>query len=45
MKKLWGRIKNTFEGLAKDQSGIGVVEIILILVKIFTGKSVCISCI
>jgi uncharacterized BrkB/YihY/UPF0761 family membrane protein len=32
MKKLFRRIIDTFKGLAKDQSGIGVVEIILILV-------------
>lgn len=45
MKKLYRRIMDTLKGLAQDQSGIGVVEIILILVKIFTGKSVCILCI
>lgn len=45
MKKMLHRIKDTFKGLMQDQSGIGVVEIILILVKIFTGKSVCILCI
>ncbi len=45
MKKMFQRIKDTLKGLAQDQSGIGVVEIILILVKIFTGKSVCILCI
>ena len=45
MKKRLQKIKDTIKGLAEDQSGIGVVEIILILVKIFTGKSVCISCI
>ena len=45
MKRMLHRIKDTFKGLMEDQSGIGVVEIILILVKIFTGKSVCISCI
>lgn len=45
MKKMLHRIKDTLQGLMQDQSGIGVVEIILILVKIFTGKSVCISCI
>ena len=32
MKKLFQRIKDTLKGLAQDQSGIGVVEIILILV-------------
>lgn len=32
MKKLWYRIKATFEGFQQDQRGIGVVEIILILV-------------
>ncbi|MBO7650571.1 MAG: hypothetical protein K6F26_06940 [Lachnospiraceae bacterium] len=32
MKKLFRRIIDTLKGLAKDQSGIGVVEIILILV-------------
>ncbi len=45
MKKMLHRIKDTLQGLMQDQSGIGVVEIILILVKIFTGKSVCILCI
>lgn len=45
MKKRLQKIKDTIKGLAEDQSGIGVVEIILILVKIFTGKSVCILCI
>lgn len=45
MKKRLQKIKDTFKGLMEDQSGIGVVEIILILVKIFTGKSVCILCI
>ena len=32
MKKLFRRIIDTLKGLAKNQSGIGVVEIILILV-------------
>ena len=32
MKKLFRRIIDTLKGLAQDQSGIGVVEIILILV-------------
>lgn len=32
MKKMLHRIKDTFKGLMQDQSGIGVVEIILILV-------------
>ena len=32
MKKLFRRIMDTLKGLAQDQSGIGVVEIILILV-------------
>lgn len=32
MKKMFQRIKDTLKGLAQDQSGIGVVEIILILV-------------
>ncbi len=32
MKKLWYRIKQTYEGFQQDQRGIGVVEIILILV-------------
>ena len=32
MKKTFQRIKDTLKGLAQDQSGIGVVEIILILV-------------
>lgn len=32
MKKMLHRIKDTFKGLMEDQSGIGVVEIILILV-------------
>ncbi|MBO4695972.1 MAG: hypothetical protein J5643_01675 [Lachnospiraceae bacterium] len=32
MKKRLQKIKDTFRGFAEDQSGIGVVEIILILV-------------
>ncbi|MBO4324223.1 MAG: hypothetical protein J5845_02320 [Lachnospiraceae bacterium] len=32
MKKRLQTIKDTFKGLMEDQSGIGVVEIILILV-------------
>ncbi len=32
MKKRLQKIKDTIKGLAEDQSGIGVVEIILILV-------------
>ena len=32
MKKMLHRIKDTLQGLMQDQSGIGVVEIILILV-------------
>lgn len=32
MKKRLQRIKETFRGFTEDQSGIGVVEIILILV-------------
>jgi Flp pilus assembly pilin Flp len=32
MKKLFRQIIDTLRGFAKDQSGIGVVEIILILV-------------
>lgn len=32
MKRMLHRIKDTFKGLMEDQSGIGVVEIILILV-------------
>ena len=32
MKKRLQKIKDTFKGLMEDQSGIGVVEIILILV-------------
>ncbi|MBO4399018.1 MAG: hypothetical protein J5795_02690 [Lachnospiraceae bacterium] len=32
MKKMYLKIRDTLKGLAKDQSGIGVVEIILILV-------------
>lgn len=45
MKKRLQKMKEIIKQIAKDQSGIGVVEVILILVKIFTGKSVCISCI
>ena len=40
MKKTFQRIKDTLKGLAQDQSGIGVVEIILILVNKFTGNTV-----
>lgn len=32
MKKLWNRIKETMKSFQEDQRGIGVVEIILILV-------------
>lgn len=45
MKRLFRKIREVVDSFREDQSGIGVVEIILILVKIFTGKSVCISCI
>lgn len=45
MKRFWGKVKEVMDSFREDQSGIGVVEIILILVKIFTGKSVCILCI
>ena len=42
MKRIWNRIKECL----KDESGIGVVEIILILVAIFThDKSVYKTCI
>ena len=40
MKKMLHRIKDTFKGLMEDQSGIGVVEIILILGNNFTGNTV-----
>ena len=45
MKRLIMKMKEIAESFKEDQQGIGVVEIILILVKIFTGKSVCILCI
>lgn len=41
MKKRLQKIKDTFKGLMEDQSGIGVVEIILILVNIFTENTGC----
>lgn len=41
MKKMLHRIKDTLQGLMQDQSGIGVVEIILILVNIFTENTGC----
>ena len=45
MKKLMWKLKTVMEGFKEDQQGIGVIEVVLILVEIFTGKSVCISCI
>lgn len=45
MKRLFRKIREVVDSFREDQSGIGVVEIILILVKIFTGKPVCILCI
>ena len=36
MKKMLHRIKDTLQGLMQDQSGIGVVEIILILVVLIS---------
>lgn len=46
MKKLMWKLKNVLESFKEDQQGIGVIEVVLILVvKIFTGKSVCILCI
>ena len=41
MKKRLQKIKDTIKGLAEGQSGIGVVEIILILVNIFTENTGC----
>ncbi len=45
MKKLLWKLKQVTESLKEDQQGIGVIEVVLILVEIFTGKSVCILCI
>ena len=32
MKRFWGKVKEVMDSFREDQSGIGVVEIILILV-------------
>ena len=45
MKKLVWKLKNVLESFKEDQQGIGVIEVVLILVEIFTGKPVCILCI
>lgn len=45
MKRLLWKLKNLAESFKEDQQGIGVIEVVLILVEIFTGKSVCILCI
>ena len=45
MRAIMNEVKDVAESFREDQRGIGVVEIILILVKIFTGKPVCILCI
>lgn len=45
MKKLLWKLKQVTESLKEDQQGIGVIEVVLILVEIFTGKSVRILCI
>lgn len=34
--KLWNRIRCKMAGLWADESGMGVVEVILIIVEIFT---------
>ena len=31
MKRFWGKVKEVMDSFREDQSGIGVVEIILIL--------------
>ena len=45
MKRLMWKLKNVLESFKEDQQGIGVIEVVSILVEIFTGKSVCILCI
>ena len=40
MKKLLWKLKNVLESFKEDQQGIGVIEVVLILVDIFTGKAV-----
>ena len=41
MKRFWGKVKEVMDSFREDQSGIGVVEIILILVNIFTENTGC----
>ena len=44
--KLWNRIRWKMAGLWADESGMGVVEVILIIVEIFIPYyQVCIRCI
>ena len=40
MKRLIRKIREVVDSFREDQSGIGVVEIILILVNKFTGNTV-----
>ena len=40
MKKLMCKLKNVFESFKEDQQGIGVIEVVLILVDKFTGNTV-----
>jgi len=48
MKKLWKRLKKKWsravDRFVSDEEGVGVVEIILILVEILTVRNLCICC-
>lgn len=41
MKKLLWKLKQVTESLKEDQQGIGVIEVVLILVDIFTENTGC----
>ena len=41
MKKLLWKLKQITESLKEDQQGIGVIEVVLILVDIFTENTGC----
>ncbi|MBP5462557.1 MAG: hypothetical protein J6Y20_10560 [Lachnospiraceae bacterium] len=41
MKKLMWKLKTVMEGFKEDQQGIGVIEVVLILVDIFTENTGC----
>lgn len=40
MKRLMWKLKNIAESFKEDQQGIGVIEVVLILVNKFTGNTV-----